>query len=689
MSIIVETPFQNFTGLDGKPLTNGKVYIGQVGTDPTVFANQIPVFWDEALTIPASQPLTTNAGYIVRFGTPARVWVATDYSISVKNASNILVYYLQQVGVVLLSIYAKLSDLASSSGSALIGFLQSGAGAVIQTLQQKNRQQVHVFDFLTDSQRQMAIDGIVFDAAPAIQAAIDSVCPVNGSGGGSAGVVICDPRYPLTVRTSLNLTNSRVGGTRSRDFLRFIGFNLMGETGANTAVIETTGSQWLELDGTISSGAATKSTVGVLQAISAILPQTQNQKFRLRIFMHDDITANGGTGTVGLWVFGAEENTYDTCYIQANLPAFFTAYKVSPNYSSTIPASFQAPLLDNHSCGVNTFIGEQFLTSLGRHRPSLVTEDVNSFSMPTMYMSNLGTGGGNLNAWWQFGGFSGSEIGGTIEQHTGLYITGAVTGCKIRLTFGGLFDESQPRLVLARFSQGQFIDCELDFQDTVAPNRQLISAPPVSLNEQISCFLRNVNIQCNSDKQYLGLPENLVWNPHTGNVVVEGLQGSGLPYRYMIDGNRKAKVDILAKVVKISGGISSAEVVRFIMPTVAGSANALSAEIVINGTASIVGSTTNSMSVRTFHATISIIIGNTGTVATGAATIISSVGLDNNPGGNSITAIALTAGVNTGYVSLSIAPTLTGANQETVQFIGTAEMTWTGNESRAPSLAIP
>ena len=140
MSIIVETPFQNFTGLDGKPLTNGKVYIGQVGTDPTVFANQIPVFWDEALTIPASQPLATNAGYIVRFGTPARVWVASDYSISVKNASNILVYYIAQFGVVDISLYAKLSDLAASAGSALIGFIQAGIGAIRRTVQDELRE---------------------------------------------------------------------------------------------------------------------------------------------------------------------------------------------------------------------------------------------------------------------------------------------------------------------------------------------------------------------------------------------------------------------------------------------------------------------------------------------------------------------------------------------------------------------
>lgn len=131
MSIIVETPFQNFTGLDGKPLTNGKVYIGQVGTDPTVFANQIPVFWDEALTIPASQPLTTNAGYIVRTGTPARVWVASDYSISVKNASNVLVYYIAQFGVV---DYVTSGDLAGPTGASLVGWKRDAIGAINRPL---------------------------------------------------------------------------------------------------------------------------------------------------------------------------------------------------------------------------------------------------------------------------------------------------------------------------------------------------------------------------------------------------------------------------------------------------------------------------------------------------------------------------------------------------------------------------
>lgn len=172
MSIIVETPFQNFTGLDGKPLTNGKVYIGQVGTDPTVFANQIPVFWDEALTIPASQPLTTAAGYIVRTGTPARVWVATDYSISVKNASNILVYYIPEFGAV---DYVSASDLASSSGASLVGYIQGSPGSSLRTITDKLREAVSITDFYADGISGLKVDPTgVIDSTAGIQSALNN-----------------------------------------------------------------------------------------------------------------------------------------------------------------------------------------------------------------------------------------------------------------------------------------------------------------------------------------------------------------------------------------------------------------------------------------------------------------------------------------------------------------------------------
>lgn len=157
MAITVEQPYKNFAGLDGKPLTGGLVYVGAVNLDPTT--NPIPVFWDEAMTIPAAQPLLTNAGYIVRNGTPSRVYTATDYSLSVRTLSNTLVYYSSKQGIV---------DYSASSGSALLGFIQSGSGAVSRTVQSKLRESISVKDFGAKG------DGMT-DDAPAINTAIASI----------------------------------------------------------------------------------------------------------------------------------------------------------------------------------------------------------------------------------------------------------------------------------------------------------------------------------------------------------------------------------------------------------------------------------------------------------------------------------------------------------------------------------
>ena len=45
-----------------------------------------------------------------------------------------------------------LIDLAASSGSSLVGFIQSGTGAVARTVQDKDRERVSVFDFMTAAQ---------------------------------------------------------------------------------------------------------------------------------------------------------------------------------------------------------------------------------------------------------------------------------------------------------------------------------------------------------------------------------------------------------------------------------------------------------------------------------------------------------------------------------------------------------
>ena len=89
-ALSIQPTYPIFTDIDGQPLEDGFVWIGQANLDPQV--NPINVFWDAALTIPAGQPIRTLGGYPSNSGTPARLYVNSDYSIRVMNKNGSVVY---------------------------------------------------------------------------------------------------------------------------------------------------------------------------------------------------------------------------------------------------------------------------------------------------------------------------------------------------------------------------------------------------------------------------------------------------------------------------------------------------------------------------------------------------------------------------------------------------------------------
>lgn len=149
-AIAVNPPFPLFTDADGQPLDDAYIYIGTANQNPV--SNPITVYWDEALTIAAAQPIRTSNGYPMRNGTPSRFYTNANYSILVRDKNGSFVYTAPD------------ENLFSSADAT---FIQTGTGAVTRSVQDKLRETVSVKDFGAVG------DGVVDDWA-AIRAALDT-----------------------------------------------------------------------------------------------------------------------------------------------------------------------------------------------------------------------------------------------------------------------------------------------------------------------------------------------------------------------------------------------------------------------------------------------------------------------------------------------------------------------------------
>jgi len=141
-SLSVQPPFPVFSDTDGTPLENGYIWIGQANLDPQT--NPIAVYWDEALTQPAAQPIRTIGGYPSLNGGPGRLYCASAYSARVQNKNGVTLYsaaseafqsadgitftpfsYLTSTNVQD-AITELVSDLAALPGASRVGFTATG-----------------------------------------------------------------------------------------------------------------------------------------------------------------------------------------------------------------------------------------------------------------------------------------------------------------------------------------------------------------------------------------------------------------------------------------------------------------------------------------------------------------------------------------------------------------------------------
>lgn len=158
--ILTPSPRQQFIDEDGNPIVGGKVHTYVSGTTTPL------------ATYTDATGNTANANPVILDSSGrASIWLtnAATYTFDVDDANDVDVYTEDGISAPINS-----STMAAAGGSALVGFQQSGVGAITRTVQSKLRESpVSVLDY-------GAVGNGTTDDSGAIQAAVDAV---NARGG--------------------------------------------------------------------------------------------------------------------------------------------------------------------------------------------------------------------------------------------------------------------------------------------------------------------------------------------------------------------------------------------------------------------------------------------------------------------------------------------------------------------------
>lgn len=125
-------PKLQFFDSNGNPLVGGKLYSYEAGT-----TTPLATYTDSTGGTANPNPVILDARG------EANVWLASDeYKLVLRTSDDTLIWTVDNINAI-----SVLDTLAASGGSNLIGFIQSGTGAVATTVQTKLRQTLSVKDF--------------------------------------------------------------------------------------------------------------------------------------------------------------------------------------------------------------------------------------------------------------------------------------------------------------------------------------------------------------------------------------------------------------------------------------------------------------------------------------------------------------------------------------------------------------
>lgn len=257
-----------FNGLDGLPLNNGKVYFGAENQNPVT--SPINVYWDEAATQPAAQPLKVLNGYIYHNNNISNCYVNSNFSMAWYDENDNFISRVESSP----AINFTQSVLSGDDGADFIGYTPINTTPKIRTVQARLNYDVRIIDF----------DGIdptgVTDSTDGFQSAIDwSIANSRRSLMTVPGI------YKISSTLNLNTSNNQisiigdlfkthqagstypshvinwVGGAEevfniTGGFFRIGGFSVINSSNATNFLIANSGQEYefMNLDFVIASG---------------------------------------------------------------------------------------------------------------------------------------------------------------------------------------------------------------------------------------------------------------------------------------------------------------------------------------------------------------------------------------------------------------------------------------------------
>lgn len=148
MSIVMQiNPFDFFVDGSGNALDAGYIYIGEPNLDPRQYPAQI--FYDEAMTIAAAQPLRTSNGYVYRAGTPAFLYINGNYSVLVQDKNHVQVFYVADALLIGNGSAVSKAELAADNGAELVGYKAPGTNTVKRDVYKKIQREIELGDYLS------------------------------------------------------------------------------------------------------------------------------------------------------------------------------------------------------------------------------------------------------------------------------------------------------------------------------------------------------------------------------------------------------------------------------------------------------------------------------------------------------------------------------------------------------------